>query len=82
MSGWNSKKSMSNLRFSWTQPYTGMRPGELTVWATGSTGKSKLGTEMAIIEAIDRLIDSGLTYPELGTIIKHIANNSRSNPNA
>jgi hypothetical protein len=71
MSGWNSKKSMSHLRFSWTQPYQ-IRPIAL----------SSVSTEMAIIEAIDRLIDSGLTYPELGTIIKHIANNSRSNPNA
>jgi hypothetical protein len=71
MSGWNSKKSMSNLRFSWTQPYR-IQPIQY----------SSVSKEMAIIEAIDRLIDSGLTYPELGTIIKHIANNSRSNPNA
>ena len=71
MSGWHSKKSMSNLRFSWTQPYQ-IQPIKL----------SSVSTEMAILDAIDRLIDSGLTYPELGTIIKHIANNSRSNPNA
>jgi hypothetical protein len=71
MSGWNSKKSMSHLRFSWTQPYQ-IRPIAL----------SSVSTEMAILDAIDRLIDSGLTYPGLDTIIKHIANNSRSNPNA
>jgi hypothetical protein len=66
MSEWNSKKSMSNLRFSWTQPYR-IQPIQY----------SSVSTEMAIIEAIDRLIDSGLTYPGLDTIIKHIANNSK-----
>ena len=66
MSGWNSKKSMSNLRFSWTQPYR-IQPIQY----------SSVSTEMAIIEAIDRLIDSGLTYPGLDIIIKHIANNSK-----
>jgi hypothetical protein len=71
MSGWNSKKSMSKYRFTWTQPYQ-IQPIQY----------SSVSKEMAIIEAIDRLIDSGLTYPELGTIIKHIANNTRSNPNA
>lgn len=70
MSGWHSKKSMSNLRFSWTQPYQ-IQPIRL----------SSVSTEMAILEAIDRLIDSGLTYPGLDSIIKHIANNSRNNPN-
>jgi hypothetical protein len=71
MSGWNSKKSMSNFKFKWTQPYQ-IQPIQY----------SSVGKEMAIIEAIDRLIDSGLTYPGLDIIIKHIANNSRSNPNA
>ena len=66
MSGWNSKKSMSNFKFKWTQPYR-IQPIQY----------SSVSKEMAIIEAIDRLIDSGLTYPELGTIIKHIANNSK-----
>ena len=66
MSGWNSKKSMSNYRFKWTQSYQ-IQPIQY----------SSVSKEMAVIEAIDRLIDSGLTYPELGTIIKHIANNSK-----
>ena len=66
MSGWNSKKSMSNYRFTWTQTYPKL-PLRL----------SPAATEMAIIEAIDRLIDSGLTYPGLDIIIKHIANNSK-----
>ena len=66
MSGWHSKKNMSNLRFSWTQPYL-IQPIQY----------SSVSKEMAIIEAIDRLVESGLTYPELGTIIKHIANNSK-----
>jgi hypothetical protein len=71
MSSWHSKKNMSNFRFSWTQPYL-IQPIQY----------SSVGKEMAVIEAIDRLIDSGLTYPGLDSIIKHIANNSRSNPNA
>lgn len=62
MSGWQSKKKMGS--FSWTQPYR-----ELTVWAAGSTGKSKLGTEMAVIEAIDRLVDTGLTHPAADAIL-------------
>jgi hypothetical protein len=67
MSGWNSKKSMSNLRFSWTQPYQ-IQPIKLS---------SVVSTEMAILDAIDRLIDSGLTYPGLDIIIKRIATNSK-----
>lgn len=69
MSGWRSKKQMSNDRFnisySWTQPYR-----EFTnVWAAGSTGKSKLSTEMAVIEAIDRLVESKLTHPDADAIL-------------
>ena len=66
MSGWRSKKAMSNLRFSWTQPYQ-IQPLYL----------SSVSKEMAIIEAIDRLIDSGLTHPLADSIIKHIANKSK-----
>lgn len=66
MSGWHSKKSMSNLRFTWTQPYQ-IQPIKL----------SSVSTEMAILEAIDRLIDSGLTHPLADSIIKHIANKSK-----
>lgn len=66
MSGWHSKKSMNNYRFSWTQSYP--------KWPqrTGSAS-----TEMAILEAIDRLIDSGLTHPLADSIIKHIATKSK-----
>ena len=70
MSGWNSKKSMSNYRFSWTQPYP-MQALRL----------SPAAKEMAIIEAIDRLIDSGLTHPLADSIIKHIATTSKKDPN-
>ena len=66
MSGWHSKKSMSNLRFTWTQPYQ-IQPIQL----------SSISTEMAVIEAIDRLVDSGLTHPKADAIIKSLINNSK-----
>lgn len=71
MSGWHSKKSMSNLRFTWTQPYQ-IQPLHL----------SSVSKEMAIIEAIDRLVDSGLTHPLADSIIKHIATTSKRDSNA
>ena len=70
MSGWHSKKAMSNLRFSWTQPYL-IQPIQY----------SPVSKEMAVIEAIDCLVESGLTHPLADSIIKRITNNSGSNPN-
>ena len=32
---------------------------------------------MAIIEAVDRLVESGLTSPEIESTIKNIVNNSK-----
>lgn len=66
MSGWRSKKNMSNLRFSWTQPYQ-IQPIQI----------SSLSKEMAIIEAIDRLVELRLTSPAIDAIIKNIVNNSK-----
>lgn len=62
MSGWRSKKQMSNDRFSisysWTQPYHN--------WPT------PFNPELAVIEAIDRLVESGLTHPEADLILKKL----------
>jgi hypothetical protein len=66
MSGWRSKKAMSNLKFTWTQPYQ-IQPIKL----------SSVSKEMAVIEAIDRLVESGLTHPLADAIIKNIVNNSK-----
>ncbi len=63
MSGWRSKKAMSNYRFSWTQPY------QIQPLRFGSAHK-----EMIIIETIDRLVESGLTHPHADAIIKSIVN--------
>lgn len=54
-----------NYSFTWTQPYHS--------WPVHSS----TSTEMAVIEAIDRLVDSGLTHPVADAILKQIANNSK-----
>lgn len=66
MSGWRSKKAMSSYRFSFTQPYQ-IQPIQF----------SSVGKDMAIIEAIDRLVESGLTHPVADAIIKSLFNNSK-----
>lgn len=66
MSGWRSKKAMSNIRFAWTQPYQ-IQPIRL----------SSVSTEMAVIDAIDRLVESGLTHPIADSIIKNIVTNPK-----
>lgn len=50
--------------FSWTQPYSiSMNP----FYAPGSA--SDLMKEMAVIEAVDHLVDSGLTHPAADAIL-------------
>lgn len=71
MSGWRSKKNMSNYRFSWTQPYQ-IQPIQI----------SSVGKDMAIIEAVDRLVESGLTHPVADSILKTIATAHKGNSNA
>lgn len=66
MSGWQSKKAMSGYRFSFTQPYQ-IQPIAL----------SSVSKEMAVIEAVDRLIDSGLTHPAADAILRSLTNNSK-----
>jgi hypothetical protein len=62
MSGWRRKKQMSDDRFgisySWTQPYHG--------WP------KPFNPELAVIEAIDRLVESGLTHPQADLILKKL----------
>lgn len=53
---------MNGYSFTWTQSYPG--------WPTQSNN-----AEMAIIEAIDRLVDSGLTHPVADAILKSLINN-------
>lgn len=45
-----------NYSFTWTQPYHG--------WPV-----RKHSNEMAVIEAIDRLVESGLTHPAADAIL-------------
>ena len=70
MSGWQSKKQMGNDKFgiscTWTQPYTNWPQTDI-----------KLIQELAVIEAIDRLIEKGLLFPEADAIIKSLINNSK-----
>ena len=54
---------------SWTQPYSvSMNP----FYAQPSVTQ-----EMAVIEAIDRLVESGLTHPLADLILKALVNNSK-----
>lgn len=66
MSGWRSKKALIDHKFSWTQPYQMF-----------SKSPQSLRADMAVIEAVDRLVESGLTSPEIESIIKNIVNNSK-----
>lgn len=62
MSGWKSKKMMSDSRFnisySWTQPYAG--------WT------KPVNTEMAVIEAVDNIVNSMTSYPEAEKLLAKI----------
>jgi hypothetical protein len=77
MSGWPSKKKMSNYKFSWSQPYNGWPRVTLTPGQAAYT----LAMLLAMHE-LDKEIDKSLTYPEAEAIIKTIANNSRGQQNA
>ena len=54
MSGFRSKRMMSDDRFSisysWTQPYTG--------WT------KPVNTEMAVLDAVDNIVSHMKTYPD------------------
>jgi hypothetical protein len=67
MSGWQSKKASSNSRvgysFSWTQPYANFNHAP------------SVSAQMAVIEAIDRLVESGLTHPLADRILNTLLNN-------
>lgn len=78
MSGWRSKKNMSNYRFSWTQSYPGWQPKPVMTLAKAVSTLD----ELIRLYEIDKEVESRLTYPEAESIIKHIANNSKRNPNA
>ena len=59
---------------SWTQPYSvSMNP----FYAPGSA--SELMKEIAVIEAIDRLVDSGLTHPEADRILNKLRQQGEGN---
>jgi hypothetical protein len=55
-----------NYSYSWTQPYDNWPQTDI-----------KLIQELAVIEAIDHLVDSGLTHPMADAIIKSLINNSK-----
>ena len=60
--------------FSWTQPYSvSMNP----FYTPGSA--SDLTKEMAVIEAIDHLVESGLTHPEADRILNKLRHKGEGN---
>ena len=59
--------------FSWTQPYSvSMNP-----FYSKSSVADPIMKEMAVIEAIDHLVDSGLTHPVADAILMKLVNNSK-----
>ena len=70
---WNSKKSMSNYKFGWTQSYPNWRPRPVMTLEKAAS----LLDELIRLYELDKEVDSRLTYPEADSIIKHIANNSK-----
>jgi hypothetical protein len=51
--------------FNWTQSYPALNLNFAT----------SVSNEMAVIEAIDRLVESGLTHPVADSILKALVNN-------
>jgi hypothetical protein len=74
MSGWKSKKMMSNDRFqisySWTQPYTGFNI-PLRV-ARDDKHQQSIKEELAVLTAVDRIVDCMESYPEAERLLGKI----------
>tara|TARA_B110000503_G_scaffold141916_1_gene236996 strand:- start:2373 stop:2570 length:198 start_codon:yes stop_codon:yes gene_type:complete len=56
-----------SVNYSWSQPYTN--------WNHPISSVQK---EMSVIEAIDNLVNAGLTHPKADAILKALVNNTRS----
>lgn len=62
----------SGYSISWTQPYSvSMNP------FYSKTSAADLMKEIAVIEAIDHLVESGLTHPVADAILMKLVNNSK-----
>lgn len=55
----------------WTQSYPAAN------FNYGHATSPSTSNEMAVIEAIDRLVESGLTHPVADAILKSLVNNSK-----
>jgi hypothetical protein len=56
-----------SVNYSWSQPYIN--------WNHPTSSVQK---EMSVIEAIDNLVDAGLTHPVADSILNALVNNTRS----
>jgi len=77
MSGWQSKKKMSNSRFEgvsyrFTQPYTNWNQHVPLRIANDSTRRRSIKTEMAVLTAVDKIVDKMETYPEADLFLAKI----------
>lgn len=70
----NDRKNY-NYSCRWTQPYPNWRP------QLSSRQAAETLTLLLAYHEIDCLVDSRLTYLEAESIIKHIATNSKRDPN-
>lgn len=74
MSGWKSKKMMSNDRFnisySWTQPYPGYSV-PLRI-AKNTQHREAVNTELAILDALDNVVSHMTVYPEAEQLLVKI----------
>jgi len=58
------------INYSWTQPYASLNP-QYAVQVTD------LEREMIVIEAIDRIVQNSLTYPDAERIINKLMKENR-----
>lgn len=74
MSGWKSKKMMSNDRFnisySWTQPYPGYSI-PLRV-SKNEQHREAVKTELAVLDALDNVVSHMTAYPEAESLLAKI----------
>lgn len=77
MSGWQSKKKMSNSRFEgvsyqFTQPYTNWNQHIPLRIAKDDTHRQSVNVEMSVLAAVDNIVDQMKSYPEAEQLLKSI----------
>lgn len=77
MSGWQSKKKMSNSKFEgvsyrFTQPYTNWNQHVPLNIAKDNTHRQFVNVELAVLTAVDNIVDQMKSYPEADQLLAKI----------